>query len=142
MSSNFEWIGEIVEWQEVPFLGSASAGKPVPLDALPIEGTRFIRPIKGARPFDRFAAVRVDGHSLNDDGILDGDIVIVRMGDESHTGDLAVVLTPHGLTIKYLDPQTDGTIVLCCANADCEDQVWEIQDIKVQGVVRRVERDL
>lgn len=142
MSINLKNINESGGWKEIPVLGSASAGKPVPLDALPIESVRRIRPIKGARIFDRFAAVRVEGHSLVEDGIHDGDICIVQMGAGARTGDLCVVLTPHGLTIKYLYPQEDGMALLRGANPECEDMVWEAQQISVQGVVRRVERDL
>ena len=133
---------EITEWMRVPVIGSAYAGKAVPLDALPIESWREIRPIKGAKPWDRFAAIRAIGESLIEDNILDGDFLIIRLSGEARFGELSVVLTPHGNTIKYLHPHLDGTVLLKGANALFEDQVWEVQDIRVQGVVKRVERDL
>jgi repressor LexA len=148
MSTNFHQnidpnsIVEITDFMRVPVLGNAYAGKPVPIDALPIEGWREIRPIKGAKPWDKFAAIRVIGDSLIEDNILEGDYLILRLTHEANSGELAVVLTPHGNTIKYLHPHLDGTVLFKGANALFEDQVWEIQDIKVQGVVRRVERDL
>lgn len=126
----------------VPFLVSAYAGKPVPLDALPIEGWREIRPIKGAKPWDNFAAIRVIGESLIEDGILEGDFLIIRFTHEARSGEITIILTPHGNTIKYIHPNVDGTLLLKGANALYEDQVWEIDQIRVQGVVKRVELDL
>jgi len=135
-------IFEITEAIRVPMLGDAYAGKPVPLDALPIEGWREIRPIKGAKPWDTFAAIRAVGDSLIEDHILNGDFLIIRLTHQTYFGELAVILTPHGNTIKYIHPHLDDTVLLKGANALFEDQIWDAKDLKVQGVVRRIERDL
>ena len=126
----------------VPILGEIFAGKPVPVEALPIIGWRSIRPIKGARAGERYAAAPVNGHSMIEDHIIDGDLVIFKLTHEARTGDLIIALTPDGLTLKYFYPQPDGTIILRGANSLCDDQVWQARHLKIQGVVRRIERDL
>lgn len=126
----------------VPVLGEAFAGKPVPVEALPITNWREIRPIKGARLGDCFAAARVAGDSMVDDLISDGDYIIFRLTQEARTGDLVVALTPDGLTLKYLYPQADGTVLLRGANPLYTDQVWSVKQVLIQGVVKRIERDL
>lgn len=126
----------------VPILPEVFAGKAVPLDALNIAGWREIRPIKGARPGDRFAAAPVRGDSLIEDHIADGDILIIHLTCEAHVGDLIVALTPDGLTVKYVHAQIEGMVLLRGANSIYEDQIWDATEIKIEGVVKRIERDL
>lgn len=124
----------------VPILAEVAAGKPI--DMLPISQWREIRPIKGARPNDRYAGVRVIGDSLQDTGILDGDVLIFLLTRVAQAGDLVIVLTPLGLTIKYLLQHSDQMVLLRGANSKYEDQIWDIEEVTIQGIVRRVERDL
>jgi len=123
----------------VPILGSVSAGQP--MDYIPIVNWRTIRPIRGRQLNENYACARVVGDSLANAGVFDGDIVIFRLTNEARPGDLIVALTPMGLTIKYLD-YADGRILLRCANPACSDQQWDPEDVRIQGVVKRVERDL
>jgi SOS-response transcriptional repressor LexA len=111
----------------------------------PIQGWREIRPIKNARPFDRFCAAPVAGNSLIDEGIIDGDYVIVRLNFEDYDitpGKLAVVNTPYGLLLKHVYQTLDRKVRLVSANPAYEDIVLDADDVTVQGVVVRIERDL
>ena len=76
------------------------------------------------------------------DHILDGNYVIFKLTQDARAGDLIIALTPDGLTVKYIFPQSDGRILLKGANSHREDQIWEARHLKIQGVVRRIERDL
>jgi repressor LexA len=125
---------------KIPVLGRVAAGKPS--EYLPIIKWRYIRPIKGARPGERHAAVQVQGDSMEDDHIIDGDYVIFLMTHEARAGELAVILTPDGSTVKYVYPQSDGTVLLEGAAEWYVPQVWEGAEVRVQGVVKRIERDL
>lgn len=125
----------------VPVLGQVFAGRAVPIEALPITSWREIRSVKGARPGDRFVAAPVVGDSMEEDHILDGDIVIFRVTQEAKPGEMVIALTPDGLTLKYIYPLDEHTVVLRGADPQY-DQVWESRLVKVQGVVKRIERDL
>jgi repressor LexA len=126
----------------VPIIGEVFAGKAVPVEALDITGWREIRPIKGTRHGDRFAAAPVRGDSLIEDHIADGDVLIIQLTSEALVGDLVVALTPDGLTVKYIHAQVEGMVLLRGANSLYEDQIWDATEIRIQGVVRRLERDL
>jgi repressor LexA len=140
-SSNLEPL-DPAQFVRVPVLGQVFAGKPVPLDLLDIESWREIRPLKNAGPFDVVAAATVCGDSLKDDAILNGDWLIFIMTNRANTGELVIALTPDGRTVKYLWPQDDGTVLLKCANSEYEDQRWLYEDVHIQAVVKRIERDL
>ena len=114
------------------------------IEHLPIREWRDIRPIKNARPFDRFCAARVSGNSLLDDGIHDNDYIIARLTfelSEITPGKLVAVLTPYGLLIKHIYLQLDGRVRLVSANPVYEDIVLDTTDAEIQGIVVRVERD-
>ena len=101
---------------------------------------RTIRPIPLAKPEASFAAAYIRGDALRDAGILSGDIVIFEQTRKVCIHDLIVVSTPFGLTVKYLH-SLDWEIVLRAANDDVEDQVFNVYDVVIRGVVVRVERD-
>lgn len=126
----------------IPVLGAAFAGKAAPMDPEEIVSWRDVRPIKGAGPQDVYCATPVCGDSLKDNNIVDGDWLIMLYTRFAEEGDLVVAFTPSGRTVKYLYPQDDGTVVLRGANSAYDDQQWLEEDVRIQGVVKRIERDL
>jgi repressor LexA len=124
----------------IPIIGQVSAG--TPFDFIPIERWRWIRPLQFTSPGEQVYGMEVVGDSLKDKNILDGDILVFVHGQPSRPSDLCIVQTPHGLTAKYVYPREDGEVLLASANALIRDQVWSMSDVKIIGVVKRVERDL
>ena len=61
--------------------------------------------------------LKVDGDSMVDAGILDGDMVIFERGRDPRNGDVVVALTEDGYTLKYLK-STNGRVYLKAANPD------------------------
>ncbi len=61
--------------------------------------------------------LRVDGDSMIDAGILNGDMVIFERGRDPKNGDIVVALTEDGYTLKYLK-KTNGRVYLKAANPD------------------------
>lgn len=61
--------------------------------------------------------LRVDGDSMVDAGILDGDMVIFERGRDPRNGDIVVALTEDGYTLKYLK-SSNGKVYLKAANPD------------------------
>lgn len=131
-----------LQMQQIPILAPIYAGTPVPLDFWQIEKFRTIRAIPNAAPSDRFAAVHVCGNSLQNFGILDGDILVFKFADfwqSAYRHRICLWQTPHGITAKFAD-FTNETIIL--HNQNGWKQEFEITDCKLIGVVVRVERDL
>jgi SOS-response transcriptional repressor LexA len=105
-----------------------------------IKGFRDVRLIPGSDRLARFAAVPVEGDSLKEQGILDGDILIMRITKVYEDGKLGVWQTPSGRTAKYAVYDLDGYVVL--HNDNGWTQHWNDGEIRLLGIVARVERDL
>ena len=79
-------------------------------------------------------ALQVEGDSMRDEGIFDGDYVIVEKRDTARNGERVVALLPDGeSTLKTFFREQDGTIRLQPANPDFEPII--VRDCRVQGVV-------
>lgn len=111
----------------------------------PITEWRDTRPIPHSRQQDQFCASPVCGDSLNGDGIFDGDYVILRLTFERHEikqGQLVAVFTPYGLLLKHIYFTLNKKVRLVSANTEFEDILLDAEEVNVQGIVVRIERDL
>jgi len=91
---NFKPNKEVVE---VPLVGRVTAGAPI-LAVENIEET-YPLPPEFAEPGETFM-LRVQGDSMVNAGILDGDLVIVRKQDIARNGDIVVALLDDEATVK------------------------------------------
>ncbi len=123
-----------------PLVGKIAAGYPIEkfadtdeLDVMDILGSRVPGSSSGAT-----FALKVDGDSMKDEGILDGDYVIVERRETARNGDRVVALLPNGeTTLKTYFRESDH-IRLQPANPDF--QPIKVKDCKVQGIVMGVLR--
>ena len=84
-------------------------------------------------------ALKVEGESMKEEGILDGDYVLVQQQSTAKNGDRVVALLPDGeTTLKTFFKESNGTIRLQPANPDFETII--VNDCKVQGIVTGVLR--
>ena len=83
-------------------------------------------------------ALRVEGESMRDEGIFDGDYIIVERRDTARDGERVVALLPDGsTTLKTLFREKDRVRL---QPANPEFQPIYAKDVKVQGVVAGVLR--
>ena len=82
---------------EVPIVGRVAAGEPI-LASENVEGTLPVprEVVKG----DTCFALRVNGKSMIDAGIFEGDLVIVRSQNYADAGDIVVALLDEEATVK------------------------------------------
>lgn len=79
-------------------------------------------------------ALQVEGESMRDEGIFDGDYVIVEKRQVARQGERVVALLPDGeTTLKTFFREPDGTIRLQPANPAFEPII--VRDCRIQGVV-------
>ena len=81
---------------------------------------------------------RVEGDSMIEAGICDGDIAVIDRSLQAEDGDVVVAYVNNEFTIKYLDlsHQADGYIELRPANPDYSPiRIEEADDFEVWGVV-------
>jgi repressor LexA len=87
-------------------------------------------------------ALKVEGDSMRDEGILDGDYVLVERTQVARNGDRVVALLPDGSTTLKTFFKEDDHIRLQPANPQFEPirvRYCQVQGI-VKGVVRRYGR--
>ncbi len=121
---------------ELPLLGVVAAGKPVE----PVEDVETIEiPSCMLGEGDHYV-LRVKGDSMRDDGILDGDFVVIRKGPWAENGQTVVALVDERATVKrYFKKGPD--IELHPANPDLSPMILKEGDFRIEGrvvgVIRR-----
>ncbi|MFO0903710.1 MAG: transcriptional repressor LexA [Pirellulales bacterium] len=83
----------------IPLVGTVAAGSPIPAEEHVI-GEVLVEQDLGRR--ERCFALRVQGESMRDAGIGDGDVVIVRKQPLAECGDIVVALVNGDATVKRL----------------------------------------
>ena len=122
-----------------PLMGRIAAGYPIERCAQ--DETLDLETIFGPRIGSSAStfALQVEGDSMQDEGILDGDYVIVREASTARDGQQVVALLPDGeTTLKTLFRQPDGRIRLQPSNPEFEAII--VDRCQVQGIVIGVMR--
>jgi len=92
-------LGELTADIELPILGIIVAGKPIEPYTENEASIRVTASMVSGKK--RAFVLKVKGESMIDDGILDGDYVVVEQQDEAKNGDIVVALLENGLaTLK------------------------------------------
>lgn len=122
---------EPVRTVEVPLLGQVAAGRPI--QAVASAETLNLPPdFVGRKPT---YALRVQGNSMIDEQILDGDLVIVEDRTTPENGETVIALL-HGdeVTLKKFFRE-GSTIRLQPSNPTIEPRFVDEADVRIQGVV-------
>ncbi|GIW40173.1 MAG: LexA repressor [Candidatus Binatia bacterium] len=130
-SRAIELAGESPKAVPLPLLGNVAAGRPIE----PVETDEVLsvpEEFLGRRPT---YALRVVGDSMIEDGILDGDYLIVEQREEADNGKTVVALVRGEATVKRFYRQPDGRIRLEPANPTMEPIVAPAEDVELRGVV-------
>lgn len=123
---------------QFPLVGRIAAG--YPLEKFEQSDQLDVTSLFGPRVGQKAGmfALRVEGESMKDEGILDGDYVIIERRETARNGERVVALLPNGeTTLKTFHKESD-TIRLQPANPDFKPII--VKDCKVQGVVVGVMR--
>ena len=121
---------------ELPLLGYVAAGAPI--EALE-NAESFVVPEEFVRRQNTFA-LRVKGNSMIDDGICDGDYIIVEERQSASNGETVVALVNGEATVKKFHRDRGGKIRLIPANDSMAPIIVKDRDVAVRGVVVAVMR--
>lgn len=92
-------IGNIVKGLELPLAGFIAAGSPIEPYTDP--NATFAIPPNMVSPQKKSYVLQVKGDSMIDDGILDGDFVVIEEAKEAKNGDIVVAMIGNGVvTLK------------------------------------------
>lgn len=116
---------------EIPLAGRIAAGQPIEPEP---EGETVAVPDVLTRRGQNYV-LRVNGSSMVDDGIHDGDFVVVNKREKASNGEMVAALLNGEATLKRFYREADGRIRLQPANERMS-PIWVSEgDLKVQGVV-------
>ena len=122
---------------ELPLLGTIAAGSP--LEAVRGDATIAV-PADMLRRGTSGYVLRVRGDSMMDEGIRDGDLVVVESRQAARDGETVVALVDgHEATLKKLYRE-NGIVRLQPANPAVRPLVLDADRVQVQGVVTGVIR--
>ena len=120
------------EDKDIPVLGSIAAGTPI--EAIQNEIARIPLPGNLERNEEYFG-LRVQGDSMIEAGINDGDTVIVKKTDTAENGKIVVALIDdHEAMLKRLR-RKGKTVALESANKNYETKIFGPDRVKVQGIL-------
>jgi repressor LexA len=119
------------ELLDIPVLGRVAAGLPIGADA-EVHSRLLLDPALFSRTPDYL--LRVQGDSMIEDGILDGDLVAVRRDSEVRNGQIVVARLDGEVTIKRFERLADGVRLLPRNPAYAPILIGEDRDLAIEGV--------
>ena len=123
-------VVESMENVSLPLYGRIAAGTPI--EALRDHTQTIDMPASLLGAGEHYA-LEVDGESMIDAGILDGDTAIIKRCDSAENGAIVVALVDdHEVTLKRLR-RRGASVALEPANASFETRIFPPDRVKVQG---------
>jgi repressor LexA len=117
--------------KNLPFLGRIAAGNPI--EAITGSFEQISVPNYLLNSKDEHFTLEVAGDSMNDEGIRDGDIVVIKKIDQAKTGDIIVALIDDNeVTLKRFRSYKNS-IALEPANKNYKTRIFGEDRVKVQG---------
>ena len=118
--------------EEIPVLGKIAAGTPV--EAIQNEVARIPLPVNLEKNGEYFG-LRVEGDSMIEAGISEGDTVIIKKTDTADNGKIVVALIDNHEAMLKRIRRKGKTIALESANRNYETKIFGPDRVKVQGIL-------
>lgn len=117
---------------EIPLYGKIAAGTPI--EAIADETEKFLAPYELVRG-GQYYALTIEGDSMVEAGIMNGDTVIIKKTDTANNGDIVVALVDNcEATLKQI--KKDGSdVLLIPKNEAYETRRIQASRVKIQGVL-------
>ena len=116
---------------EIPLLGSIAAGDPIEAIEHPDEFVNV--PSNFISPNTQYFGLKVNGLSMIDKGIFDGDIAVIKKTTEVLNGKIAAVLTnDNEITLKTIKIK-NNKIHLIPANKSYSEKIFNTREVQIQG---------
>lgn len=115
----------------IPLIGTVTAGQPI--FAYENYEDYYTFPA-GEFKGDELFMLRVQGTSMIDAGIMDGDKIVVRRQQTAENGEIVVALVEDSATVKRLY-RRNGQIVLHPENEALADMIFEPEQVQILGKV-------
>ncbi len=115
----------------IPFLGRIAAGNPI--EAITSSFEQISVPSYLIANNSEHFTLEVTGDSMKDEGIFDGDIVVIKKTDIANTGEIVVALIDENeVTLKKFR-SFKNSIALEPANKNYKTRIFGDERVKIQG---------
>lgn len=122
---------------QIHYYGKIAAG--MPIEALADENKYISVPFEMVAN-GNYYALKIEGDSMNEAGILNGDTAIIRQQEQARNGQIVVALINNSeATLKKLQKNGDSISLIPC-NKNYQIQHYKSQEVKVQGVLSGIIR--
>ena len=122
----------------IPLLGNIAAGNPI--EAIENTNEKIQIPKNLVSVNKKNYVLKVDGDSMINKGIVDGDKAIIEYCDDAENGDIVVALiNDNEVTLKKLKKDKDK-IYLIPANDNYKTKSFNSDEIKIQGKLKGIIR--
>ncbi|MBQ8870347.1 MAG: transcriptional repressor LexA [Alphaproteobacteria bacterium] len=123
---------------QIPFYGKIAAG--VPIEAVADE-TQTI-----SVPFDmvargKYYALSIEGDSMIEAGIFDGDIAIIKKSDTADNGQIVVALVDNSEATLKVFQKNKSEVCLVPCNKNYQTKILEAKRVKIQGILSSIIRN-
>jgi repressor LexA len=118
--------------RRVPYFGRIAAGRPI--EAIAGDEEVTVPEQLLASGVGRHYVLKVVGDSMIDEGVHDGDFVVVQEQGDARPGQMVVALLSDDVTLKRYFPEGD-TVRLQPANPRMEPIRVPAKDLRLQGIV-------
>ena len=133
ISGGLDKIKKEKEKKYIPVVGKIAAG--LPIEAIEDSSENIPYPPNLTDKNDEFYGLKVEGDSMINAGINDGDTVIIKKTNTAENGKIVVALIDdHEATLKRLRKKTNS-IALESANPAYETRIFNPERVKIQGIL-------
>ncbi len=124
---------------DLPLVGYIAAGEPIEAIENPLE-TISVSPDLVSK-VKRCYVLQVRGDSMIEEGIFDGDFVVIQHQETAEDGDIVVALLDESFaTLKSFYREKNGKIRLQPANSQMDPIIVDAENLQIQGKVTGVIR--
>jgi repressor LexA len=130
-------LSETPDSDAIPYLGRIAAGTPI--EAIPqTERMQVPEQLLGKGPC---YVLQVAGDSMIEEGIYDGDYIVVEHQTRADNGDIVVALVNRDeVTLKRIE-QRSGEVILHPANSAMAAMSYRPEEVEIQGILRGLIRN-
>lgn len=131
-----EDFGSRAQTVKIPLLGSVACGLPIFADEnIEAEVSISIDMIKSGY---KYFLLRVEGDSMNEAGINNGDLLLIRQQQDAENGDRILALIDDEATVKEYNKSGGMVILKPKSTNKIHQPIILTSDFKIQGIVEEV----
>jgi repressor LexA len=128
--------GSIAQTVKIPLIGSVACGMPIFADEnIEAEVSISVEMIKSGY---KYFLLRAEGDSMNEAGISNGDLLLIRQQQDAGNGDRVLALIDEEATVKEYN-KSGGMVILKPKSTNKTHQpIILTSDFRIQGIVEEV----